>query len=66
LIIFLKCIQGNEQLSLRLDSEIMLITPTKQTIFIYNFNFNEETSIRFKKFNENNKIASIFQNSEPN
>jgi len=66
LIIFLKCIQGNEQLSLRLDSEIMLITPTKQTIFIYNFNFNEETSIRFKKFNENNQIASIFQNSEPN
>jgi len=44
----------------------MLITPTKQTIFIYNFNFNEEASIHFKKFNENNQITSVFQNLEPN
>jgi len=44
----------------------MLITSTKQTIFIYNFNFNEEALIYFNKFNENNQIASVFQNSKPN
>jgi len=41
----------------------MLITPTKQTIFIYNFNFNEKILIYFKKFNKNNQIALVFQNS---
>jgi len=41
----------------------MLIIPTKQTIYIYNFNFNEKILIYFKKFNKNNQIASGFQNS---
>jgi len=35
----------------------MLIIPTKQTISIYNFNFNEKILIYFKKFNKNNQIA---------
>ena len=39
----------------------MSITQTKQTIIIHNFNFDEKTLVRFKKFNEkNNKIASFF------
>jgi len=38
----------------------MLITLTKQTILINNFNFEEKSLIRFKKFNENDKITTIF------
>jgi len=38
----------------------MLITPTKQTIFIYCFKLNEKELIHFNKFNENNQIASLF------
>jgi len=36
-----------DQLFIKIDSEIMLITPTKQIIFVYNF--NEKTLICFKK-----------------
>jgi len=39
---------------------IMLITSIKQLIFINNFNFDEKSSTCFKKFNENDQIASIF------
>jgi len=40
----------------------MVITSTKQIILINNFNFNENSLIRFKKFNEKekDKIASVF------
>ena len=45
----------------------MSITPTKQTILIHNFNFDEKTLVRFKKFNEKNeKITSFFKKSKPN
>jgi len=44
----------------------MLNTPTKQTIFINCFNFNERTFICFKKFYENDQIEFVFQNLEPN
>jgi len=42
----------------------MLITLTKQIIFINYFNFDKKFLIHFKKFNENDKIASIFHNQD--
>jgi len=45
---------------------IMLITSIKQVIIIHNFNFDEKSLIRFKKFNENDHIASTFKKSKPN
>ena len=38
----------------------MLITLTKQIIFINNLYFNEKSLIRFKKFNKKDQIVSIF------
>ena len=39
----------------------MSITSSKQTIIIHNFNFDEKTLFRFKRFFEkNDKIASFF------
>jgi len=35
----------------------MSITPTKQIIFIHNFNFDDKILVRFKKFNE--KITKL-------
>jgi len=39
---------------------IMLITSIKQIILINNFNYDEKSLIRFKKFNENDQTVSIF------
>jgi len=44
----------------------MLITPTKQTIFIYDFNFNEEALSISKNLMKITKLPQVFQNSEPN
>jgi len=41
----------------------MSIIPTKQTIIIHNFNFDEKTLVLFKKFNEKiTKLHQIFKN----
>jgi len=44
----------------------MLIKSIKQIIIINNFNFDEKSLICFKKVNENDHIASIFQKLGPN
>jgi len=38
----------------------MLITPTKQTFFIYRFNFNVKTLIYFKKLMKITKLHQFF------
>jgi len=54
-------------ISSKLSPMTMSITQTKQNILIHNFNFDEKTFVRFKKFNKkNDKIASCFQKSRPN
>jgi len=41
----------------------MSITPSEQTILIHNFNFDEKTLVRFKKFTEKmKKLHHFFQN----
>jgi len=49
LIFFVKLFEAEQNFFIKIDMRIMSITPTKQTIFIHNFIFDEKTLIRFNK-----------------
>jgi len=47
---FVKFLKAEQEFFIKIDTTIMSITPTKQTI--HNFNFDEKFLILFNKFNE--------------
>jgi len=63
LIVFVKFFQGEQEIFTKIYTRTMSITPLKQTILIHNFNFDEKTLVRFKKFIEKiTKLHHFFQN----
>jgi len=62
-----KFLKVEQRFFIKIDTRIMSITPTKEINLIQNFNLDEKTLIRFKKFNrKKGQIASFFQKLRPN
>jgi len=60
-----KFLKAEQDFFTKINTRIMSIRTSKQTIIIHNFNFDEKILVRFKKFIEKmTKLHHFFQNQD--